>query len=404
MQYAKRFDARLVAALLLLMVLASCAPATPPAPTAAPTVAATATRAVPQPTAAPTAATTVAPTAAATRPAATVVPATSPASGGVRELVVMTHDSWNASETVVAEFEKATNSKLKILKSGDAGAALNKAILAKGNPLADAFFGVDNSFLSRAIKADIFEPYKPPAAVNIPLDFALDPSFALTPIDYGDVCLNYDRAWFKGKNLAAPQTLDDLIKPAYKGLTVVENPATSSPGLAFLIATVGRYGQDKYLDFWKAMRENDVLVSEGWEDAYYARSTWGGKGGNRPIVVSYATSPAAEVFFSSGKLTEPPTGNVLGESACFRQIEYVGILKGAKYPDLARTFVNFLLGKSFQEDIPEQMFVFPVLPDAKLPDFYKWAEKPAKPASVSPELIDANREKWIGAWTATVLR
>jgi len=320
------------------------------------------------------------------------------------ELTVMTHDSFAASESVIKDFETSANVKLKILKSGDTGTALNKAILAKGNPLADAFYGVDNTFLSRALKADIFDAYKPANATTIPKEFALDPDFKLTPVDYGDVCLNYDRAYFQKKNLAPPKTLDDLIKPDYKGLTVVENPATSSPGLAFLLATVGQYGKDKYLDFWKSMRANNVLVSEGWEDAYYAKSTWGGKGGDRPIVVSYATSPAAEVFFSGGKLTEPPTGNVLGDGACFRQIEFVGVLKGAKNPDAARKFVDFMLSTKFQQDIPEQMFVFPIMPNTKLPDFFKFAEQPQKPAIVSAADIDANRDAWIKAWTETVLR
>jgi thiamine transport system substrate-binding protein len=320
------------------------------------------------------------------------------------ELTVMTHDSFAASEEVMKSFEASANVKVKILKSGDAGAALNKAILAKGNPLADVFYGVDNTFLSRALKADIFTPYTPTVASQIPQQFILDPTYNLTPTDYGDVCLNYDRQYFDDKKIAPPKTLDDLIKPEYKGLTVVENPATSSPGLAFLLATIGQYGKDKYLDFWKALRANNVLVSEGWEDAYYAKSTWGGKGGDRPIVVSYATSPAAEVYFSNGKLTAPPTGNVLGDNACFRQIEFVGVLKGAKNIDAAKKFVDFMLSQKFQEDIPTQMFVYPVMSNAKLPDFFKFAEKPAKPATIAPADIDANRETWIKAWTDTVLR
>lgn len=320
------------------------------------------------------------------------------------ELTVMTHDSFAASETVIKAFEQSANVKLNILKAGDAGAALNKAILAKGNPLADAFYGVDNTFLSRALQADIFTPYTPTLASQIPAQYVLDPAYNLTPTDYGDVCLNYDKAYFQKKNLAPPQTLQDLVKPEYKALTVVENPATSSPGLAFLLATVGQFGKDKYIDFWKALRANDVLVSDSWDDAYYAKSTWGGKGGDRPLVVSYATSPAAEVFFANGKLTEPPTGNVLGDGACFRQVEFVGVLKGAKNPDAAKKFIDFMLSQKFQADIPAQMFVFPVMPNTKLPDFYKFAEVAKNPAVVSAADIDANREAWIKAWTDAVVR
>lgn len=339
---------------------------------------------------------------AACRPAPATPTPTSP-----RSLVLMSHDSFAVSEEVIAEFETAHNAKVQFLPSGDAGSALNKAILSKENPLADVFFGVDNTFLSRALEADIFEPYQPQGLENIPDTLELDPQYRLVPVDYGDVCLNYDKAYFEEKGLTPPQTLRDLTKPELKGLTVVENPATSSPGLAFLLATVGHFGESgdyTYLDFWRDMRANDVLVTEGWEDAYWGQSTWAG-GGERPIVVSYATSPAAEVYFSEGALEEPPTGNVLGDGACFRQIEFVGILKGTKNRDLAEAFIDFMLSTRFQEDIPLQMWVFPANEQARLPQvFLDFAETPAHPAVVSPEDIAANREAWIEAWTEVVLR
>jgi thiamine transport system substrate-binding protein len=399
--------------LAAVILLAACQGAVPTsAPTPAGQAIATTAPVAPAATAAPTevppttAATSPAeqPTAAATEAAPTAVPPTETLAPGQAELILVTHDSFAASEDVIREFEKQYNARVRILKSGDAGAALNKEILAgASNPLGDAFFGVDNTFFSRAIKANIFEAYRPLGANDIPQQFVLDPQFRLTPTDYGDVCLNYDISWFKGKNLAPPQSLEDLAKPEYKSLVVVENPATSSPGLAFLLATIGHFGADKYVDYWKSLRANDVAVSEGWEDAYYNQFTYSGKG-DRPIVVSYATSPAAEVFFSNGKLTEPPTGNVLGDGACIRQIEFVGLLKGAKHPDLAKKFIDYMLSTRFQEDVPAQMFVYPVNPNAKLPDFWKFAQIAKNPATVSPDEIDANRDKWINAWTQTVLR
>lgn len=342
--------------------------------------------------------------AACASPTPTTIPPTNAPAGAPTELVVVTHDSFAVSEEALQEFERAHNAKVQILKSGDAGAALNKAILAgAANPPGDVMFGVDNTFLGRALNADLFAPYKPNGADAIPAPYVLDSQYRLTPIDYGDVCLNYDIAWFKEKNLNPPQTLDDLTKPEYKSLLVVENPATSSPGLAFLLATIAQYGADKYLDYWKQLRANDVAVSEGWEDAYYTKSTWSGKG-ERPIVVSYATSPAAEVFFSDDKYTTPPTGNVLGDNTCFRQIEFAGVFKNARQPALAQKFLDFLLSARFQADIPTQMFVFPVIPNTKLPDFYKFAETPKNPAQVSAQDIDANRDAWLKAWTQAVLR
>lgn len=365
---------------ILLTALAGCAGAAtpPPSPTTAPTTAS-------NPTPAP--------------------PATAaPPSGSATPLVVVSHDSFAVSDAVLSDFEKANNARVQILKSGDAGAALNKAILAgASNPLGDVFFGIDNTFFGRAIKANLFEPYTPQGADAIPAGYKLDPQSRLTPIDYGDVCVNYDKQWFKTKNIPPPAALDDLTKPAYKSLLVVENPATSSPGLAFLLATVSKYGPNQYLDFWKQLRANDVAVSDGWEDAYNNKSTWSGKG-SRPLVVSYATSPAAEVFFSNGKYTEPPTGNLLGDRACFRQIEFAGVFQNAAQPALARKFIDFMVSTRFQADVPTQMFVFPVNPNAPLPDFYKFAETPQQPAQLSPADIDANRDAWIKAWTQTVLR
>jgi thiamine transport system substrate-binding protein len=322
---------------------------------------------------------------------------------GPRTIRLMSHDSFAVSEDVIKEFEAAHNAQVELLPSGDTGAALNQAILSKANPLADVFFGVDNTFLSRALEAGIFESYASPALADVPDELELDSEHRLLPVDYGDVCLNYDKAWFDEQGIEPPLGLEDLTRPEYKGLLVVENPATSSPGLAFMLATIGHFGEDGWLDFWSALRDNDVLVTAGWEDAYWGQFS-AASDGDRPLVVSYATSPAAEVYFSEGAYDEPPTGNVLGPGACFRQVEFIGILKGAQHRDLAEKLVDFMLSQRFQEDIPLQMFVFPAHQGASLPDFYQWAERPSQPAEVDADTIQAKREDWIKQWTETVVR
>jgi len=326
-----------------------------------------------------------------------------PSSAPSRALTVMTHDSFSSSEDVIAQFEQENNVKLTFLKSGDTGAALNKAILSREAPLADVFFGVDNTFLSRALQADIFEPYNSPLLAQIPAEFKIDPQNRALPVDFGDVCINYDKAWFVGKNLPVPASLDDLLDPEYNGLLVVENPATSSPGLAFLLATIAKYGDPGYLDFWKVLRANGVVVVDGWETAYYANFSASSGQGPQPMVVSYASSPAAEVIFASQPLTESPTASIL--DGCFRQVEFVGILKGTPNRDLAEKFVDFMLSVPFQQDVPLQMFVYPVNPAAQLPnEFIQHAQTAPIPASLPVEQIAANREKWIEAWTQAVLR
>jgi thiamine transport system substrate-binding protein len=326
--------------------------------------------------------------------------------GDLPTLVVATHNSFNATDTVLAQFEQEHGVKLQFLALGDVGEAVNKIILSKDAPLADIFYGVDNTFLSRALKADVFDAYASPALAQIADELKLDPESRLLPVDVGYVNLNADQKWFAERGLALPQSLEDLTKPEYKGLLVVQNPATSSPGLAFLLGTISYFGEDNYLDFWQALRANDVLVTEGWNEAYFEHFTVGSAGsGDRPLVVSYTTSPPADVVFATDGRSEPASVNINPAKAVFRQIEFVGILKGAKQPELARTWVDYMLSATFQEDLPLQMYVFPVLPDAALPDvFVQFANIPAEPAQVDAAAIDANREKWIEAWTNVVLR
>ena len=319
-------------------------------------------------------------------------------------LNVMTHDSFAASASVITAFEKANNVKVVFLKSGDAGAALNKAILTKDAPLADVFYGVDNTFLSRALASGIYVPYASPRLAQIPAQFKLDPQNRALPVDYGDVCINYDKAYFASHNLPVPVTLEDLAKPEYKNMLVMENPATSSPGLAFLLATIKQFGANGYLDYWKSLRVNGVVVVDGWETAYYTNFSGSSGHGPQPLVVSYASSPAAEVVYATTPLTDSPIGSILGPGTCFRQIEFVGILKGTRQLALARKFVDFMLEQQFQEDMPLQMYVYPVNTTATLPDVYlKYAQIPAQSAVLDPAVIASNRDQWIQAWTQTVL-
>jgi thiamine transport system substrate-binding protein len=320
------------------------------------------------------------------------------------ELVVMTHDSFSVSKRIIEQFEKKSDLQIKFLKAGDAGAALNQAILSKTNPLADLFYGIDNTYLTRALKADMFLSYDSPELQNIDKQYQLDPSNSLLPVDFGDVCLNYDKNWFKEKGINPPGNLDDLILPEYKNLTVVQNPATSSPGLAFLLATIGLYGEDGYLKYWKALRKNNVLVTNGWNSAYWGEFTAASKG-KRPIVVSYASSPPATVYYSETTIKESPTAAVVSEGSAFRQIEFVGIFKKSKNIEAAKLFVDFMLGLKFQQDMPLQMFVFPVNKHAKLPEvFNDHAVIAAKPAWVDARAISENREKWIEQWAEIVIR
>ena len=317
------------------------------------------------------------------------------------QLRVMSYSSFDISEEVIAAFEAEHDVMVQFLDAGDTGQMVSQAILSKENPQADVLYGIDNTFLSRALDAGIFEPYEAPELAAIPDVYELDPEHRVTPVDYGDVCLNYNRAYFAENALAVPASLADLTRSEYRGLLVVESPMSSSPGLAFLLATVGLFGEPGYLDYWRGLDENDVLVVDSWDTAYYGEFV----PGNRPIVVSYATSPAAEVYYSETPIDESPTAAVVAPRTCYRQIEFAGVLKNANNRELAEAFVSFVAGETFQADIPLHMWVFPVNENVELPEvFATHAVMAEAPVTVAADRIEQNREAWITAWRDLVLR
>lgn len=318
-------------------------------------------------------------------------------------VTLVTHDSFSVSDAVLEQFTEDTGITVELLPSGDAGSALNQAILTKDDPQGDVFFGVDNTFLSRALEEDLFVPYESPALDRVDPELVLDEQHRVTPIDTGDVCLNYDVAGLEEAGLEPPSSLDDLVDPAYEDMLVVENPATSSPGLAFLLATVAEYGEDGWQDYWSQLDANGVEVAAGWEEAYYGSfSGSAGSAGDRPIVVSYATSPPAEVVFAEEPLDTAPTGVV--EESCYRQIEFAGILANTDAEQAAQQLIDFMLSEAFQSDIPLNMFVYPVI-DVDLPEaFVEHGVDPEDPYLLDADVVAEHRDDWIEEWTELVLR
>ena len=312
------------------------------------------------------------------------------------EVTVVTHDSFAVPDAVVAQFESDTGIAVTFVAPGDAGTLTNQLILTKDAPVGDVAYGVDNTFASRALEEGVFADYVSGApAQQDAATYAIDGSSALTAIDYSDVCLNYDLAYFADNGLAVPQTFDDLLKPEYKGLLSVANPATSSPGLAFLLATIAAKGEG-WQDYWTELAANDLRVTSSWSDTYYTDFSAPNYGGDFPLVLSYASSPPFEVV--DGEAT---TAALL--DTCFRQVEYAGVLTGAKHPQAAQKVIDWMLSDDFQAALPENMYVYPVSTSVDVPeDWATYAPLSAKPWSVPADEIDANREAWLTEWTAVV--
>ncbi|MFC4507386.1 MULTISPECIES: thiamine ABC transporter substrate-binding protein [Streptomyces] len=325
-----------------------------------------------------------------------------------KTVTLVSHDSWAVSKNVLADFEKSSGYKVKVLTDGDAGQAVNKAILTKDNPQGDVFFGVDNTLLSRALDNGLFQPYEAKGLDQVGSAYQLDAGkHRVTPIDYGDICVNYDKKYFADHKLAPPTSYDDLIKPAYKNLLVTENAATSSPGLGFLLGTAAKYGDGGWEGYWKKLKANGVKVVDGWEQAYneeFSGSAGGKKAkADRPLVVSYASSPPAEVIYGDPKPSTAPTG--VADGTCFRQIEFAGLLSNARNSAGGKALIDFLIGKEFQEDMPLNMFVYPVIEGAAVPaEFTEYGPAAKDPETMDPAKIAADRDQWVKSWTSLVLK
>jgi len=316
----------------------------------------------------------------------------SPDDQAATTVTLVTYDSFPAEGTALNEAldEFTANSGIivRIVQAGDTGTMVSKAVLTAGNPEGDVMWGVDNTLLSAATGGEVF-------------------SGSPTPVDFGDVCVNYDIAYFAERGIEPPVTLDDLLDPKYRDLLVVQDPSASSPGLAFLLATIAHSGDaegDGWQQYWTALRDNGVEVAPSWDIAYYERfSGYSGATGGKPLVVSYGSSPPAEVIYSETPLAEAPTGVAAG--TCFRQTEYVGVLRGSAQEAAATKLVEFLVSPRFQRELPFTLFVYPIDTSVELPDeFVRWAVIPNDPYTLDPALIDANREQWQDQWNDIVLR
>ncbi|MGO1316185.1 MAG: thiamine ABC transporter substrate-binding protein [Cellulomonadaceae bacterium] len=325
-------------------------------------------------------------------------PATTTSAPGAETTTVtlLTHDSFELSDEDTAALA-ALGITVDHVKIGDGGVLVNQLILTKDAPLGDVVYGIDNTFATRAIDEGVFTDYVSDALPDAAADLRIGGD-ALTPIDQGEVCVNYDKTWFTDQGVTVPETLEDLADPAYQDLLVVTNPATSTPGLSFLFATVGAFGEDGFLDYWTQLRDNGVKIVDSWEDAYYVDFSGGGENGPRPLVLSYGSSPA----YTIGDDGESTTGSL--DATCFRQVEYAGILAGAENPEGAATLIDYMLSDDFQAALPESVYMYPVNPDVALPeDFARFGPLSDNPIEVDPALISEHRDEWIQSWTDTVI-
>lgn len=310
-------------------------------------------------------------------------------------ITLVTHDSFVVSDGIFDAFTDETGVTVEVVSGGDAGEIVSRAVLTAGAPEGDVMFGIDNTFLQRGLDAELFVAYESPALSDVPDELELDSEYRVTPIDVSDVCVNY---WTDELDGPPPASLEDLT--AYADTFVTMNPESSSPGFAFLLATIAHFGEDGWEAYWQGLVDGGLRVTSGWNDAYYGEFIAGG--GDAAIVTSYASSPPADVLFADPPIDAPRTG-VLTDS-CFRQIEFAGVLAGTEHPNEAAALVDFMLSPTFQADVPLNMFVYPANETVELPElFVEFGSLSEDPITLTPAEIEAGRLDWTQRWTEIVL-
>jgi len=310
------------------------------------------------------------------------------------DLTIYAYDSfvseWGPAGKVIPTFEKKYGVKVEVISVGDAGQVLSRAILEKDRPKADIVLGIDNNLLSKALESDILVTYRSPNLKRIPDELVFDKSHHVTPFDHGFFAIVYDSNTITDP----PKSLEDLAEPAYRKKIILEDPRTSSPGMGFLLWTIAVYG-NRYLDYWRRLMPNILTITEGWDSAYGLFTN-----GEAPMVLSYTTSPAYHVEYEN---TTRYRAAIFTEGN-YLQIEGMGILKGAKHPDLARKFIDFTLTDAFQREIPLTNWMFPVDPKVELPKSFSYAPKPEKILSLDTFIIKRMQDRWIKGWLAVAAR
>ena len=324
---------------------------------------------------------------------------TPPVRAATPELRVLTHSSFNLPKPLLGEFERSAGVRLLLIKGGDAGEMLNKLILTRAKPIADVVFGIDNALWHKAHAANVLDPYDGPAARQ---PSVAEVGAGVVPVTYGFVNLNADKAWLAREKRSVPTNLLELTRPEWAGKLVVPNPATSSPGLAFLLATVGGLGEEAAFAWWAQMRANGLKVVKGWSEAYYTE--FSRNGGSRPLVVSYASSPAAEVFYSKEKITVPPTLNLLLKGGMFRQVEGVALVRGGGQRAAAGQFIEFLRSPAVQQALQTEMWMLPADKGAAPVAALASVPTPEAVDNPSADTLAASSGQWVTRWTRTVLK
>ena len=289
-------------------------------------------------------------------------------SARLNEVIVYTYDSfcgeWGSGPEIARLFEAKTGIKVNFIDCGDGVQILSKALIEKSDPYADVLLGLDNNLTEKAEQSGVFEKFKPSNATVLAdgLEEALGGKWLMTPYDYSPFAI----IWNSLSGVPAPTCLEDLTKDIYKKKLIMMDPRTSTPGLGFDTWIHKVYG-DKYDDYMKRLEPSILTMAPGWSVGYGMFTD-----GEAPLVISYTTSPAYHIEYGEG---DQYKGLIFSDGHVM-QVEGAGLVKGAKNPDGAKKFIEFLISEEAQNVIPTTQWMYPSNKDVKLPACYDTIEMP----------------------------
>lgn len=299
-------------------------------------------------------------------------------------LVVYTYDSLLPLVKIALPiFEEKYGVTVEVRSYGDAGAVLSKVIAEGAKSDVDIVIGIDNILAKRALTEDIFLPYKSENADKISDEsLVFDKSWRLTPYDFGSLAIVYDPEELGTLEMDG---LINLTDKKFKKNLIIQDPRTSSTGLAFLVWTYTAH-KDDFDEFWRKLKPSILTVTMGWDDAFEKFEA-----GEAPMMVSYATDGAYSYeYYGETKYKAIIPGNV-----GYGQIEGAGIVKWTDEETLAKKFIDFILSPEFQSNIPLNQWMFPVV-EVQLPKSFEYAIEPGSLLTIDPDLdVDHLIERWV---------
>lgn len=308
-------------------------------------------------------------------------------------LTVYTYGSfagkYGPGKTVKERFEATCGCELTWVTAEDAGSLVGRLRLEGTGTKADVVLGLDVNLAAEAKALDVFAPHGMEVKdLALPIAWSDD---TFIPFDWGYYAFVYD----SDKLPNPPKSLKELVENPNGPKVVLQDPRTSAPGLGLLLWMQKVYG-DKAGEAWTQLKPRIVTFTKGWSEAYGLFLK-----GEADMVMSYTTSPAYHIAVE--KKTNYKAA--IFSEGHYMQVEIAGMTRTTRQPELAKTFMAFVLSEPFQSAMPEGNWMLPAkTPAAGLPAAFKDLAQPQKALLFTPEEVQQNRRAFTDTWLNATAR